>query len=174
MTSLSHDAARRTVLEAAKIGQDLLARLDASLLRTFYWDTFNDGKSSKPVDEHFQSTAGDLLQKLRVHQIPIARLGTSICRWDGAEVPFGLIGHSLDDLNDIVSGDDESVCDHLLERRTGDTKLLWLSEVFYGLAVVVAAIHSRPTELNGFRREIASAGAAVLLDSSKRLVGKSS
>ena len=173
MTSRSPEAARRTVLEAARIGKDLLVRLDPSLLRTFYEATIADDKPNKAVDEQFQSTVGNLLQRLGVHQIPIARLGTSLCDWAGGEVPFGQLGDSLDELDDVVSGTDESVCDHLLERGTDDNKLLWLSEVFYGLAVVTAAINSRPNALNGFRREIASAGATVLLESTARLLGKS-
>ena len=173
-TSRSPDAARRTVLEAARIGQDLLVRLDASLLRTFYEATIaEEDAPKKAVDELFQRTVGDLLQMLCVHQIPIARLGTALCGWSGAEVTFGQLGDSLDDLNEVVSGDDESVCDNLLDQGTDDTKLLGLSDAFYGLAVVMAAIHSRPSELNGLRREIALAGAAVLLNSSERFLGKS-
>ena len=114
-TSRSPDAARRTVLEAARIGQDQLVRLDASLLRTFYEATIADETPSKAVDELFQRTVGDLLQILCVHQIPIARLGTALCGWSGAEVTFGQLGDSLDDLNEVVSGDDQSVCDNLLD-----------------------------------------------------------
>ena len=169
-TSRSPDAARRTVLEAARIGQDLLFRLDASLLHTFYEATVAQEAPHKAVDELFQRTVGDLLQKLCVHQIPIARLGTALCGWGGAEVPFAQLGDSLDDVNEIVSSDDESVCDRLIKQGADGTKLLRLADAFYGLAVVTAAINSRPKELNGFRREIASAGAAVLLDSSKRVL----
>lgn len=170
MTSRSPDAARRTVLEAARIGQDLLVRLDPTLLRTFYEGTMAGDTPNRAVDQLFQSTVGDLLQRLCVHQIPIARLGTSLCGWAGAEVPYHQIGDALDEVNGVVSGDDESVCEHLLERGTEDTKLLWLSDVFYGLAVVTAAINSRPSELNGLRGEIASAGATVILDSGNRLI----
>ena len=169
MTSRSPDAARRTVLEAARIGQGLLDRLDAYLLRTFYEATVADDLPNEAVDELFQATVGDLLQKLCVHQIPIARLGTALCRWRGAEVPFGRLGDTLDDVNEVVSCDDESICDRLIEQGADGKKLLRLSDAFYGLAVVMAAINSRPKELSGFRREIASAGAAVLLDSSKHL-----
>ena len=88
----------------------------------------------------------------------------------GAEVTFGQLGDSLDNVNEVVSCDDESVCDRLIEQGVNGAKLLELSDSFYGLAVVMAAINSRPNELNGFRREIASAGAAVLLDSSKRVL----
>lgn len=171
-TSLSPDAARRSVVEAARIGQDLLERLEPSALRTFYEATMADETSDRAAGEVFQSTVGDFLQRMGVHQIPLSRLGTALCRWDGAKVPFGLIGDSLDDLNEVVSGDDESVCSHLFERGSDDTKLLLLSDAFYGLAVVEAAINSRPDELNGYRREITSAGAAVLLDSITRLLAK--
>lgn len=174
MTARCPRAARRTVVEAARIGQNLLDRLDASSLRTLYEATIAEEALEKAVDELFQRTVGDFLQMLCVHQIPIARLGTALCGWGGTEVPFGQFGDSLDDLNEVVSGDDESVRDHLLERRTNDTRLLLLSDAFYGLTVVMAAINSRPGELNGFRREIACAGASVLLDSSKRLLEKSS
>jgi len=170
MTSRSPEATRRTVLEAARIGQDLLERLDPSLLRWSYEATMADDTPNKAVDELFQSTVGDLLQNLCVHQIPIARLGTSICAWDGTQVPLRELGDSLDALDAVVSGDDQSVYDHLLDQGAKDTKLLALSDVFYGLTVVMAAINSRPGELNGLRREIASAGAAVVLDSSKRIV----
>ena len=170
MTSRKPEAARRTVVEAARIGQDLLDRLDASLLRTFYEAAVADDLPNKPVDQLFQATVGDLLQTLCVHQRPIARLGTALCGWGGAEVPFSQLGDSLDDVNEVVSRDDESVCEHLLEQDIDGAKLLELSDSFYGLAVVMAAINSRPNELNGFRREIASAGAAVLLDSSKRVL----
>jgi len=169
MNSRNHDAARRTVLEAARIGRDLLMRLDPCSLRTFYEATVADETPKKDVDDLFQSTIGDLLQRMSVHQRSIARLGTSLCRWGGTEVTFGQLGDSLDDINEVVSGDGQSVCDHLLEEGTVNTKLLGLSDVFYGLGVVMAAINSRPGELNGLRREIASAGAAVLLDSSKLL-----
>jgi len=170
MTSRSPDAARRTVLEAARIGQGLLDRLDAYLLRTFYEATVADDSPNKAVEELFQATVGDLLQKLCVHQIPLARLGTALCGLGGAEVTFGQLGDSLDNVNEVVSCDDESVCDRLIEQGVNGAKLLELSDSFYGLAVVMAAINSRPNELNGFRREIASAGAAVLLDSSKRVL----
>lgn len=173
MTARNPESARRTVLEATGIGRDLLARLGACLLRTFYEATIAQDAPRKAVDEVFQRTVGDLLQMLCVHQKPIARLGTALCRWDGAEVPFGQLGDSLDGLNDVVSSADKSVYDHLLGQGTEDTKLLGLSDAFYGLAVVMAAINSPPSALNGFRREIASAGAAVLLDSTEHFLEKS-
>jgi len=170
MTSGNPDSARRTVLEAARIGQDVLVRLDPSLFRTFYEATMTAEAPRNTVDERFESTVGDLLQRQGVHQIPITRLGSAICNWSGDEVPFGLLGDCLDDINEVVSDDDQSVTDHLIELGADGTKLLGLSDAFYGLAVVMAAINSRPHELNGFRREIAAAAAEVLLNSSKRLL----
>lgn len=159
------EASRRTVLKAIRDGQDMFVRVDPFWLRTSYTTVVGD-TSSGVVDKHFQSTVSDLLHRLRVHQLPIARLGTSLCAWNGVGVPYGELGNSLDSLNFIFNGEQDSVCDLLLEHRTKETKLLAFSNMYYGLAVVIAAINSRPNELRGFRQEIGSAGAAIVVNSS--------
>ena len=159
----------RTVREAARIGQDLLVRVDPFWLRTSYTAVEAGVARDVTTDAVFQATVGDLLQRVRVHQIPIARLGSTLCNWDGTYIPFEQLGDALDSLDFIVNREPESVCDLLLEHSKSDSMLHSFSDAFYGLAIVIAAIHSPTGYLRGLQREVASAAAKVVLDSSKDL-----
>jgi len=162
-------ATRRTILEAARTGQGLLICVDPFWLRESYSALLNADDGSTPNDGSFKPTVGDLLQDLRVHQRPIARLGSVFCKWDGSEVSFGQLGDTLDWLNQMLDGGEKSIRDFLLVGEVSSAKLLAFSDMFYGLAVIVAAINSKPAELKGFRRAIALAAASLVVDSSRQL-----
>jgi len=69
----------------------------------------------------------------------------------------------------MVNREEESVAALLREQSANETTLLTFSDMFYGVAVIVAAINSPTEELRGFQREITSAAAKLVLDSSMRL-----
>lgn len=166
------DATHRTILEAANAAQNLLFRVDPFWLRTSYESILDDDSisvSSGNVSQLFESTVGDLMQKINVHQRPIARLGSVLCSWDAVVVPFSQLADSLDALQLAMQNEKQLIYDLLHDREASNTKLLAFSDVFYGLVVLIAAINSPPHTLNGFRTAIALAGAKVAVDSSKQL-----
>ena len=169
ITSRCPQAARRTVIEATRIGQSILSRVDPFALRLNYPTIVAGNATVEGNAGLFQTTVGDLLQGLCVHQISVARVGSSLCNWDGLRVPFEQLADALDALYITVNSPEQSVCDHLLSQGSNETTLLAFSDVFYGLAVVLSTIKALPNELNGLRREVALAGASVVLESSKRL-----
>ena len=169
IASACSKASRRTALIAAGVGHDLLVRVDPFWLRTSYTAITSDFRSDTVVGSRFQTTVGNLLHTIRVHQRPIARLGSSICAWDGTVAPFRELADSLDTMSKIVSGDGESICDFLTGKKASKRRMLALSDAFYGVAVVITGINLPATEPKGFQREIVSAGAMVVLDASRHL-----
>lgn len=163
------EATRRTVYKAVRTGRDLLNHIEPCWLRTTYSAVASKVTADMTADPAFQATVGDLLQTVGVNQIPLARLGSSLCAWDGTCVPFSQLGDALDTLDTMVNREEESVAALLREQSANETTLLTFSDMFYGVAVIVAAINSPTEELRGFQREITSAAAKLVLDSSMRL-----
>lgn len=170
-SSKSPEAARRTCLEAAKTGMQLFNYVEPSWLRTAYSSMVSAGDRLDVGDDVrlFQTTIGDLLHRLGVHQKAVARLGTQLSVWDGTAVLFQPFGDSLDTFYGIVESDNDRICELLLDSDDDASNMMAFADAFYGLTIAVAAIYSTPRELNDYRAEIASAGAMIVLDASEFL-----
>ena len=171
-SSRSQEAARRTCLEAAMAGLRLFEHVEPTWLRSAY-SAMVDSTDRLEVGEDarlFQTTIGDLLHRLGVHQKAVARLGTQLSVWDGTAVLFQPLGDSLDTFCGIVESDDDRICEMLLDKDGSGEKLRAFADAFYGLTIAVAAIYSTSKEVNDYRAEIGSAGAMIVLDASEFLM----
>lgn len=171
-SSQSPEAARRTCLEGTMTALRLLDLVDPSWLRVSYASMVSPHDRLEVGEDVrlFQTTIGDLLHRLGVHQKAVARLGTQLSVWDGTAVLYQPLGDSLDTFCGIIESDDDRICNLLLDPDAGDSRMMAFADAFYGLTIAVAAIYSTPSELNDYRAEIGSAGAMLVLDASEFLL----
>ena len=171
-SSQSQEAARRTCLECTMTALRLLDLVDPSWLRISYSSMVSpDDRLEIGEDVRlFQTTIGNFLHRLGVHQKAVARLGTQLSVWDGTAVLYQPLGDSLDTFCGIIESDDDQICEFLLAPNEAESRMMAFADAFYGLTIAVAAIYSTPRELNNYRAEIGSAGAMLVLDASEFLL----
>jgi len=167
------EAMDRTISDAFLSACSALDLTDPVWLRDVYtevttlYTSISADRESPKLKQEFLAKFSDLMQQLGVQQKAIARLGTSVARWDSQPTSFTELADALDSTGGIVEGSSDQFAN--TPKSENQSHLLFeLANVFYGLALFTVALQSDEQE-NYWAPAIANSSARLLVQAANKL-----